>query len=278
MPERVAILGLGLIGGSIGGALREQSTTVIGYDVSRATSDRAHALGLVDEVTERPEEAIAESDVAILAMPVRAVIRALQTLTFAPGTLVLDTGSTKLEVTAAMEGVPEDIVAIGGHPIAGREISGPDAADTALFRGRPFILTPTGRTTETGMARARTLIRRLGALPIIMGAADHDRTIALTSHLPQVVSSALAIALEGQDCVLAGTGLRDMSRLAGSDPAMWADIALTNGEHIVNALDRMQGALRELREAIEAGDSARLSDLLSRARAVSSAIREYVAA
>ena len=237
-PARVAIVGYGLIGGSIGLALRERmpDATVIPIDVNDSLSAAAgaHLIVLAAPISE---------NIRILGMLDRAV----------PGeALVTDTGSTKATTLAAAERLPARLRFVGGHPIAGAASNGESAARADLFAGRPWVLTPTPRTHGDDLTTLRTLIERLGASVHLMDAVDHDRILAYTSHLPQLAVSALmhvvgqAVGQSGFE--FAGTGLRDSTRLAASPPGIWRDVVRSNRANVDRALDTLIGVLQDLRE------------------------------
>ena len=235
---RVAIVGYGLIGGSIGLALRERmpDVTVIPIDVNDSLA------------------AAAGAPLIVLAAPVAENIRILETLDRSiPGdAIVTDTGSAKATTVAAAERLPRRLRFIGGHPIAGAASSGFEAARADLFAGRRWILTPTPRTHGDDLAALRSFIEQLGASVHLMDAAEHDRVLAYTSHLPQLAASALlhvvgqAVGRTGLE--FAGPGLRDSTRLAASPAALWRDVILSNRENANHALDSLIAALQDLRE------------------------------
>ena len=242
--KRVAIVGYGLIGGSIGLALRERApdVTVVPIDVS-------DPLSVADG-----------ADLIVLAAPISENIRILEAIAghVSGHALVTDTGSTKAETVWAAERLPERLRFIGGHPIAGGTGAGVEAARPDLFSGRPWILTPTPGTHEDDLAALRVFIENLGASVHVMDAAEHDRVLAYTSHLPQLAASAVmhvvgqAVGQTGLQ--FAGSGLRDTTRLAASPALLWRDIVSSNRENANHALDDLIGALQELRR--QGGDDA----------------------
>jgi prephenate dehydrogenase len=232
--RRIAIVGAGLIGGSLALAVRERD---LGADV--CTLDRNDDLGLV-----------ADADLIILAAPITENIRILQALRsrVLPGTIITDTGSTKVAIVAAANGLRF----VGGHPVAGAAASGRSAAREDLFEGRPWVLTPTPSDRVEDVARLRTFLERIGGIVHLLSPDAHDRLFALISHLPQLVVSALmdvvGSAAGENGLTLAGQGLRDTTRLAASPAGIWRDIVQTNHENIATSLDALIAALTALRD------------------------------
>jgi prephenate dehydrogenase len=234
---RIAIVGHGLIGGSIARAVAERSP---GTEVT--TLDRGDGLG-----------AVSGANLIVLAAPVSRNIENLHALASHVGdALVTDVGSTKASTVNAAEVLPARIRFIGGHPIAGAVIGGLDSARADLFEGRRWILTPTMRTRPDDIDRLRTFVESLGATVHFMDAASHDRLFAYVSHLPQLAISAL-MHVVGQSVgeaglAFAGQGLRDSTRLASSPGDMWADVVASNRPHVNAAIDALVEALQALRE------------------------------
>jgi prephenate dehydrogenase len=262
--KRIAILGLGLIGGSLALALSrtDLAEQIAGYDANPDAIGRAKERGAITHRCASAEEAVQGADMVILATPILAMPALLKSIAPAlmPGTLVTDTASTKVQVVAwATTLLPKYIVFVGGHPMAGRESSGIDAAEVGLFEGRSYCLTPTRDTPPEAMARMSEVVTRLAAHPLVLDAREHDRLVAGISHLPFVVSSALTRML-GQDekwsqmAALAASGYRDMSRLAAGSPTMYRDICWTNKEAIVDWMDTLVMELTALRSRIASGD------------------------
>jgi len=262
--ERIAVLGLGLIGGSLALALRHAGVAeqIAGYDANPDTIRRAKERGIVTHVCTTAEEAVQGAELVILATPILAMPALLKSIAPAlkPGTLVTDTASTKVQVVEwATTLLPNNIVFVGGHPMAGRERSGIDAADAGLFEGCTYCLTPTIETPSDAVARMSEVVTRLLAHPLLLDAQEHDRLVAGISHLPFVLSSAL-VRMLGQDerwshmAALAASGYRDMSRLAAGSPTMYRDICWTNKEAIVDWIDSLVMELANLRSRIASGD------------------------
>jgi len=270
--ERAAIVGVGLIGGSLALAARAAGLIgeVVGLGRSEANLAVARARGIVDR-TVRDPAALGPVDLVVLAVPVRSTAAMAQTLLphLRPGTLITDVGSVKGEVVAQCEAVlPADRPFVGGHPIAGSERAGAGAADAALFRGAPCILTPSPRTDAAALARVHALWEGVGARVHTMTPAAHDRALAWVSHLPHVVAYSLVGALARRDgglTAFAGGSWRDATRVAASPAELWRDILLANAEAVLAATDAFSAELARLRAAVAAGDAAALQALLEAA-------------
>ena len=258
--RRVAVIGLGLIGASIGGALRERGDFVRGLDADSEVMRTVLERGAVDEVALDLGTVVEGATVVILAIPVLSIVRILPEVDALapPEAVILDVGSVKSPVCAAMEQLPGAHRAVGGHPIAGKESSGPLAADTSLFGGRSFALVPTRNTSDGTLEAAQDLVYEIGSRPIVLSASDHDRMVARTSHLPQLLSMALTLSLNVGDGSLAGPGLRDMTRLAASHPRVWSDIFQTNADNIRTAVTVCMEHLQEISHMLAENDTASL--------------------
>jgi prephenate dehydrogenase len=257
--NQIAIVGLGLIGGSIALAARERwpSVRITGVDRQAVL---AHALGsgAIDRGVETVES-IGGSDLVILAAPVRQNVQLLRAVASRiPSTsIVTDVGGTKRDIVSEARALPLEATFIGGHPIGGAERGGFGFARSDLFQGRPWILTPDGGTPPHALERLSSFSRALGARPSLMDPDEHDRVMAFLSHLPQLTASALmevigrAAAADGLR--LAGRGLVDTTRLASSPASVWKDICATNADAIGAALDTLIARLAELRADLRDG-------------------------
>jgi prephenate dehydrogenase len=258
--EKIGIVGLGLIGGSIALAARElwPSSLVIAVDNKDVleTAMRLHAIDVAaDDLI-----VLAEADLVVLAAPARQNIALLEALdeNVRQAAVVTDTSSTKREIVAAASGLPPRFTFIGGHPLGGAAKGGLEHARPDLFRGRPWLLTPNGDGGGASLEKLMAFVRALGAEPRIIGVDAHDRMLAFLSHLPQLTASALmqvvgdAVGRDG--LALAGKGLADTTRLAASPADIWKDIAATNGDEIGPALDALIAVLQDLRRDLPAGD------------------------
>jgi prephenate dehydrogenase len=264
--SRVAVVGMGLIGGSMCAALRQAGHEVMGFDSTPRRAGVAASRGLIDRGAETLEGCVRDADVVILATPVSVILELLPVVDALTGddTLILDAGSVKAAVVDAMDGLARPNRAIGGHPIAGIEASGPEAADAALLFGRTFALCPSIHTDEVTRQRAAALVRDTRAVPLFVEAARHDEIVARTSHLPQIVSTALALCLERADLSLAGPGVRGMTRLARSEAAIWGDIARLNRTNIADAMRAFAQHFDDLGRMIEAQDTPAFVDAMQR--------------
>jgi prephenate dehydrogenase len=266
----VAIVGVGLIGGSVGLALRARGTRVVGIGRDPGRLDQARALGAIDEGSTEPARGLTEAEVVVVCTPVTRIaedVLAASRLA-PPECLITDAGSTKRELVEAIE---EDLRArsmfVGAHPIAGSEKKGAAHAQARLFENRPCVLTPTPRTPPDRLERARSFWGSLGCRLAEMDPGAHDAALALTSHLPHVVAAALAGSVPGGLLPLAGGAYRDGTRVAGSDPALWAGIVLANRGPVLDAIDRFSSILETIRRAIAAGDGAGLEHVWKRGAA-----------
>ena len=272
------IVGCGVIGGSLAAALRRARPheRVVGVDLP----DRLAALtrtGAVDEAVTfgEADPHLAETRLVILAAPVDAILDLLPAVAprLAPGTLVTDVGSTKALICArASEVLPAKAAFVGGHPLAGSERCGVGAIDPRLFRGRPYVLCPPTDVHEEHWLTVLDLVRDLGATPLALEPCEHDQVLAATSHVPQLVALALmtlardADATHGVLPTVAGPAFREMTRVAGSAWEVWSGILATNRAPVLDALDRLQAAIGELRQALAADTLEPLWRELSAAR------------
>jgi prephenate dehydrogenase len=263
--KRVAIIGLGLIGGSIGLALHKANAAqqVTGYDLGKGVSDRARKVGAIDQPFGALADAVRGAELVILATPIGAMRSLLQSIAGAvtPGAVVTDVASTKTQVISwAEEFLPPSVFFVGGHPMIGKELTGVEAADASLFQNRIYCLTPTTHTSPTAINKLSTFIESLGARVRFLEPAEHDGLVAGVSHLPFVASAALTSTLAhspawSDAAMLASTGFRDMSRLAAGNPEMYRDICLTNSEALVRWLNEYITTLNQLRDQIAAHDA-----------------------
>lgn len=272
--RRVALIGCGMIGGSLMAALRQAGAVgqVVGCDRVRGNAEAALAQGLVDDIADEPVWAADGAELVVLAVPVGATAEVCAAI--APvvdkARLITDVGSTKLDVVASAEKeLPDAARFCGGHPMAGTERSGPQAADGGLFRGRLALLTPSERTAPATVEACAALWTAAGARTAVMAPATHDRAMAWVSHLPHAVAFALAAAVGAvadEVSGLSGGGFLDTTRIAGSDPSMWRDIFVANRAPLLAALDGLGAELAALRRAVDDGDAPAIEALVERAR------------
>jgi len=257
--EKVAILGLGLIGGSIALGARRiwPSGLVIAVD-TKDVLEQAMVKHAIDVAADEPY-VIGEADLVILAAPVRQNLRLLSEIEgyLEKPAVITDVGSTKRAIVDAARALPARFTFVGGHPLGGASRGGFDAARPDLFKGRPWIFTPHTDASGEALGKLFAFVEGLGAVPTTMAVAEHDRVLALLSHLPQLTASALMDvvgAKAGESLRLAGRGLVDTTRLAASPSGIWQDIAATNADEIRPALDALIARLTELRDHLEDGD------------------------
>jgi prephenate dehydrogenase len=268
----LCIVGLGLMGGSLALALRAAGYAGRLIGVSRSAETLRQAQRMVDVATD-DLGAAREADVVVLCTPVRTIIAQLEQLAGVckPGAILTDMGSTKAQIVRAMDALPAHLRAVGSHPMCGKEAAGIRAAEAGLFHGAPWLITPTARTDEEALSVVRALAERVGALPRLMDAAQHDALLAFASHLPYALAVGLVTATDQFSLdhpevweVMAG-GFRDTSRVAASDVTMWLDILLTNAEPVLAAIRDVQFALDQLTALLERRDEAGLRALLGAA-------------
>ena len=268
----LCIVGLGLMGGSLALALRAAGYAGRLIGVSRSAETLRQAQRMVDVATDNLGAA-READVVVLCTPVRTIIAQLEQLAGVckPGAILTDMGSTKAQIVRAMDALPAHLRAVGSHPMCGKEAAGIRAAEAGLFHGAPWLITPTARTDEEALSVVRALAERVGALPRLMDAAQHDALLAFASHLPYALAVGLVTATDQFSLdhpevweVMAG-GFRDTSRVAASDVTMWLDILLTNAEPVLAAIRDVQFALDQLTALLERRDEAGLRALLGAA-------------
>jgi len=276
--KRVALIGVGLIGGSFALALRRAggATTVVGVDRDVQALERGAALGVIDTTAESVSEATEGADLVVVAVPVRSIGPVLHDVALAlePHATVTDVGSTKTEVVELARGELRAHFPrfVPGHPIAGREASGVDAASAELFKGARVVLTPVAETAPDAIDLVRACWEAAGTRVATLSAADHDHIFAAVSHLPHLLSFALVseLAARSNSAELFGFaagGFRDFTRIAASSPEMWRDIALQNREALLEELDRYGARLAVFRELVDKGDGPGLQRLMAEARA-----------
>jgi prephenate dehydrogenase len=274
--EKLAIVGTGLIGGSFALALKQAGAVreVLGVGRNPARLMVARELGLIDHVADWAQAG--QADCILLALPVGETGAVLQQLAphLKPGAIVTDAGSTKANVVAAARAAlgARFVDFVPGHPIAGSEQSGPGAARADLYRGKRVVLTPQADTRADAIATVRALWEAAGAQVETLEAELHDRVFAAVSHLPHLAAFALVDELaqrtDGDTFFrFAASGFRDFTRIAGSSPEMWRDIALANRDAVLAELDAYLAALQSLRQAVAGNDAAALLEIFSRARA-----------
>lgn len=265
MKRTVSIIGTGLIGASVGLALRETGWSAIGWDSHPDALELAADRGALDRTARSEDEAIADADLVVLAGPLSSIVETVGTLE--TGALVTDVAGVKVPVVEAAAG--QDLRFVGGHPMAGREHAGPAAATAALFRGAAWILTDDGAGDEDIEELAR-IVTSIGAVATQMTADDHDRVVASVSHLPHLIATALVNRVAGDPGVrgLAAGSFRDLTRVAASDPGFWPEILVANRGHLSASLEGLVEELDTLRLAIVDGDETSIQGQLGSAQAL----------
>jgi len=284
--DHVALIGLGLIGSSLGHAIKRHGLArrVSGTARSSATRETAMRIGFVDEAHEDPADCVREADLIILCTPVGTFGKLAEQIAPAlePGATVTDAGSVKCSVIEAIKPhLPEGVHFIPGHPIAGTEYSGPESGFAELFEGRWCILTPLLETDDGALARLKAFWEAVGSEVEIMTPGHHDLVLAITSHLPHLIAynivgtaSDLETVTEKEVIKFSASGFRDFTRIAASDPVMWRDIFMNNREAVLEMLGRFTEDLASLQRAIRWGDGEALEDLFTRTRAVRRSVIE----
>ncbi len=263
----VAIIGLGLIGGSLGMALKRAGLAdlvVVGYDKGWGIGGKAQRAGAIDRSARDPRSAVREASLVVIATPILSIRTVMEEIAseLPEGCVVTDTGSAKVPVMGwAEELLPEHVHFVGGHPMAGKEHSGIEAAEAGLFDGAPYCITPSVRAEERAVKSVIALAEVVGARPVFIDPGEHDTYVAAVSHLPLVLSSALfTLASQSQAwpdmAGLAAGGFRDLTRLASTDPEMSHDICFTNRENLLHWLDRFSSEIARYKELIQGDDEA----------------------
>jgi len=278
--QRVALIGIGLIGSSLAHAMRQGGLAghIAGHAQSERTRAKAVELGLVDSIHAGAAEAVADADLVIVCTPIGAyaAVGAEIGPNLKPGAILTDVGSVKQAVIRDLgPHVPEHVHFIPGHPIAGTEHSGPESGFAELFQGRWCILTPPPGTDEKAVERLAELWRRCGSMIEIMEPAHHDQVLAITSHLPHLIAYCIVGTVTGVEeatqkevVKFSASGFRDFTRIAASDPVMWRDVFLNNREAVLEMLGRFSEDLAALQRNIRWGEGDKLLDLFTRTRTI----------
>ncbi len=259
----VTIVGLGLMGGSLALALRGKCAVVIGVARRPELVELAVQSNMVDAAYLDLRLAVAQADIVVLATPVLQIIASIPEVAacMRSGALLMDLGSAKAQVVEAMNTIPVEIAAVGGHPMCGKELGGLESADPSLFEGATFVLTPTKRTTGAAMALAHEMVAATGANPLVLDAEQHDCAAAVISHLPYLLAISLMHAEKEADRhdplvgMLAASGFRDTTRIAASQVEMMLDTLLTNRQAVEAALALFEKKLAEVRSLLDSPDA-----------------------
>lgn len=268
--ERVSIIGIGLLGGSVGMSLRRNGVRVFGYSRKQATCDLAMALGAVDEASTDLRAVSQNADVIVIASPVNKIAeltKAVLSVTNA-NALITDVGSTKSLLVSEVSAMVPDQASrfVGAHPIAGSEKTGVGNASATLLDGKPVIVTPTSHTEQESLDRICDFWRLTGSVVMTMPPDEHDDRLAAVSHVPHLVSSLLASSIDEHTAPLVGSGWKDMTRVASGDPGMWTAICEHNRDAIVGQLNQLQQELSKLQTRVADLDSTGLLEWLEQAK------------
>ncbi|TDI65863.1 MAG: prephenate/arogenate dehydrogenase family protein [Alphaproteobacteria bacterium] len=284
--ERVALIGLGLIGSSLARAIKRHGLAgeIVGHARSQETRELALGLGFIDRAADSAAAAVKGADLVVIAVPVGVTGAIAQEISPAldPGAIVTDVGSVKgAVVDAVAPHIPDGVHFVPAHPVAGTEESGPEAGFAELFEGRWCILTPPPGTDEAAVARVEALWRAVGSKVDSMDPRHHDMVLAITSHLPHLIAytivgtaTDLETHLQREVIKFAAGGFRDFTRIAASDPVMWRDVFLANKDAVLEMLGRFDEDLTALQRAIRYGDGAALEEIFKRTRAIRRSIVE----
>ena len=275
--RRLAIVGVGLIGGSLARILREKGEVgeIVGIGRGTANLQRAVELGVIDRYCTDPVAGVDGADMVFLATPVCTIADIVCRIApvLAPCCIVTDGGSVKGEIVSACEPLmPAGTHFIGGHPIAGTENSGVEASFSSLYNGKRCIITPTAATDPAALAKVMRMWELAGSEVVLMDTAKHDKVVAAISHLPHMVAYSLVNAVGDYDrcdesiLKYSAGGFRDFTRIASSDPVMWRDIALMNRESLLEMMDFFSGCMAQLRTLVDAADGKGLSEFFDRSR------------
>jgi prephenate dehydrogenase len=275
MFKQLGLIGCGLMGSSFALALKHAGLVerVVGFSQTTATTDKARALGVIDSAAASASQAAEGSDLVLISVPVGATFRSFEAVAPAlrSDSLLMDVGSTKRDVVAAARQALGDKLAcfVPAHPICGKEVSGVEHAEASLYAGKKLILTPLAETGATQLAKARQLWRALTCEVSDMTPEAHDAAYAAVSHLPHLLAfaamNALASPAGAQQLPLAGSGFRDFTRIAASEPAMWRDILLANRDEVLAQSALFKAQLERLENALHSGDAAQLQALITQA-------------
>ena len=269
---KMTIIGVGLLGASLAKACKERDLVeeVAGYGRNRENLEKARALNIIDHCPADLAEAVKDADLIVLCTPVTTIIPLIQNMIarIRPGALITDVGSVKEPIVKEAEKlVPKGVFFVGSHPIAGGENSGLEASTANLYQGAKCIVTPTDKTNNSALEKISALWQAVGMQIINLSAEEHDFVFGAVSHLPHIVVYALMNtlgSLRTQDnrevTAFSGAGLKDITRIASSDPVMWRDICLSNRNHSLDLIDRFQNKLDEIRSTIEKGDGQALKE------------------
>ena len=268
--HKVAIVGAGLIGGSLGAALRQRKLAgrVVGIGYRAVSLVQAQQRGCIDDFTLEMQEGVCDADLVVIGTPVSLVAEKAREMAphLAPGCIVTDVASTKKQIVEQLDGMfGETARFVGSHPMAGSEKRGSEHSDPSMFDGALCILTRTGHTDPAAAARVAEMWHGVGMRTLSMPPEQHDHYVALASHVPHAVAACLVGIQDATSLQCAGSGFKDATRIAASDPELWRDIMLGNAAEVAGGIDMLIRELTDLRALIETGDEAALLDKLAEA-------------
>ncbi len=279
MWKTITIVGVGLIGGSIGLALRERrlAEQVIGVGWRKSSLQKAKEAGAVTNITLSLEQGVAEADVIVVATPLAQIVGEVERVAehCPTAALITDAGSTKAAIVRQLSGsLPRDARFVGSHPLAGSEKSGVRAASAKLFEGRVVVVTPTPASPNGAATEIGDFWSSLGATVFVMSPEKHDEIVAATSHLPHLLASLIAHSTPQPALPLTATGWQDTTRIAAGNPELWTQILLDNRENVLKSLARFEKTMKRAHAALTKGDAKTLRRLLTEAKAIRDAAAE----
>ena len=285
--QRIALVGIGLIGSSIANAVRKENLAAhIAISTrSETTLARAEVLNLGDSYHAQATDAVKDADIVVISVPLsacEAVAKEIST-TLKPGAIVTDVSSCKASVIADMgPHIPDGVHFVPGHPIAGTEHSGPDAGFADLFKGRWCILTPPNGTDEKAVEQISELWKEMGSMVEVMEPEHHDQVLAITSHLPHLIAYSIVDTatnlqndLKQEVIKFSASGFRDFTRIAASDPVMWRDVFMKNRDAVLDVLGQFSEDLAVLQRAIRRGEADKLEEVFTRTREIRRSVIDY---
>ena len=262
--DKITIIGTGLIGTSVGMALKKAQVKaeIVASDRDRGVANRAQKMGAADSTETNPLRAVRDAKMVILATPIRTIEEVIELIApeLVEGCVVTDTGSTKVSILNwAEEHLPSNVSFVGGHPMAGKEVSGPEAAQADLFQGATYCLMPARNTGEAALSSVVSMVESMGAKPYFIDPVEHDSFVGAVSHLPMILSTVLVRLTSGSPSWpeisrLASSGYRDVSRLASQEPSMNRDISITNQVGLVHWIDEFIKELYDFRNLVREGE------------------------
>lgn len=266
---RIAIIGLGLMGGSLALSLKGKAGELRAFDPDRSTVELAKQQKIVDFASSDPEKVFESVEIIVLSCPVFDILNWIEVLPefVQHPCVVLDMGSTKRMIVEAFSGLPENFDPIGGHAICGSERLSLENASPSLYHNATFVLTPLSRTSDAAKKAAVQIVESLNAHPVWLDADEHDRILAATSHLPYLLSSAITLATTKEEGALIGPGFRSTARLAGTPSNMMLDVILSNRDNVLSSFEQLQAQIDKLRNFLSEDNAAQLDSLLDSAQA-----------